>query len=40
MQPEIKVKIEKIYSPLVRCTTRNDLGMDSSMVLQAVEVLC
>lgn len=40
MQHEIKVKIQQIYSRLVRRTTRNDLGVDSSMVLQAVEVLC
>lgn len=40
MQHEIKVKIQQIYSRLVRRTNRNDLGVDSSMVLQAVEVLC
>ena len=40
MQHEIKVKIQKIYSRLVRRTTPNDLEVDISMVLQAVEVLC
>lgn len=40
MQHEIKVKIQKIYSRLVRRTTPNDLEVDISVVLQAVEVLC